>query len=154
MLKNTLSAKWYKYISLALIGNMVVPFTLLLMPLFGVTNIIITYLLLLSITIAITFVIYSVSGGNSLNVILYTMTLLVFGLLLDIVSGQNLIKNSLLGYDPIIGARYYGIGNEYVGILIGAVLVLTTVLMERYCINKYIPIIFYGLVTVIIDFQN
>ncbi len=154
MLKNTLSAKWYKYISLALIGNMVVPFTLLLMPLFGVTNIIITYLLLLSITIAITFVIYSVSGGNSLNVILYTMTLLVFGLLLDIVSGQNLIKNSLLGYDPIIGARYYGIGNEYVGILIGAVLVLTTVLMERYCINKYIPIIFYGLVTVIIGFPK
>lgn len=154
ILKGTLSAKWYKYISLALVGNMVAPFTLLLMPLFGAKNITITYLLLLAITVVIIFAIHLVSKGNSLNVILYTMALLVFGLLIDIVSGQNLIKNSLLGYDPIIGARYYGIGNEYMGILIGAVLVFTTVLMERYCVNKHIPIIFYGLVIVIIGFPK
>lgn len=95
-----------------------------------------------------------ISGSNSLNMLLYTMALLVLGLLFDIISGQNLIKNSLLGYDPIIGARYYGIGNEYMGILIGAVLVLTTVLMEKYRVNKYVPIIFYGLVIVIVGFPR
>ncbi len=154
MPKKTLSVKWYKYISLALIGNIVVPLTLLLMPLFGATNIIITYLLLLAITIIIICAVYMISGGNSLNMLLYTMALLVLGLLFDIVSGQNLIKNSLLGYDPIIGARYYGIGNEYMGILIGAVLVLTTVLMEKYRVNKYVPIIFYGLVIIIVGFPR
>lgn len=154
LLRNILSVRWYKYVSLALIGNMVIPFVLLLMPLFGVTNIIATYLLLLSLTVAIILVIYLVSRGNSLNVILYTMALLVFGLSFDIISGQNLIKNSLLGYDPIIGARYYGIGNEYAGIFIGAVLVFATALIERFNINKYIPIIFYGLVTVIIGFPK
>lgn len=152
--KNSLSIKWHKYISLALIGNMVAPLTLLLIPLFGVTNIIVTYLLLLTITIAIISAVHLVSGGNSLNVILYTMFLLVFGLLFDIISGQNLIKNSLLGYDPILGARYYGIGNEYMGILIGAVLMLTTVLMEKHYVNKYVSIIFYGLVVVIVGFPG
>ncbi|HZK58031.1 MAG TPA: hypothetical protein VFD17_06955, partial [Clostridia bacterium] len=152
--KNRIPAKWCKYISLALIGNMVAPFTLLLIPLFGTTNIIATYLLLLAITMAIISAVYLVSGSNPLNVILYTTFLLVFGLLLDIVSGQNLIRNSLLGYDPILGARYYGIGNEYMGILIGAVLMLTTALIEKRYVNKYVSIIFYGLVAVIIGFPG
>jgi len=154
MFKNTLSAKWHKYILFALVGNMAAPFTLLLMPLFGITNIVITYLLLISITVIVISAVHLISKGNSLNVILYTMGLLVLGLLFDVVSGQNLIKNSLLGYDPIIGARYYGIGNEYTGILIGAVLVLTTVFMEKYRVNKYVPIIFYGLVIIIVGFPR
>ncbi|NMA03903.1 MAG: hypothetical protein GX925_04260, partial [Clostridiales bacterium] len=152
--KNRVPVRWYKYISLALIGNMVVPLTLLLIPLFGVTNIVTTYLLLLAITMAIISAIYLVSKGDSLSVILYAMFLLVFGLLFDIVSGQNLIKNSLLGYDPILGARYYGIGNEYMGILIGAVLMLTAALMEKHYVNKYLSIMFYGLVAVIIGFPG
>ncbi len=154
VLRHIRFVKWYKYILLALIGNMVVPFTLLLMPLFGTTNIVITYLLLLIITAAIVAIVYSLSNGKPLNTILYAAAPLAFGLLFDIVCGQNLIKNSLLGYDPIIGARYYGVGNEYMGILVGAVLILTTVLMEKNLINKYTLIIFYVLSTVIIGFPK
>ena len=33
-------------------------------------------------------------------------------------------KASLLSYDPIVGARYYGIGNEYMGVLVGAAVLL------------------------------
>jgi len=154
MLRNKLSIKWHKYISVALIGNMIAPFALLLMPLFGVTSITVTYILLLSITIVVVALIKLLAKGNPLNIILYAMTLLVFGLLIDTITGQNLIKNSLLGYDPIIGARYYGIGNEYMGILIGAVLILATVFIERYSVNKYIPILFFALVTVIIGFPK
>lgn len=36
----------------------------------------------------------------------------------DLIMGSILIKNSILGYDPIIGARYFGIGNELAGIYI------------------------------------
>src|SRR5690606_14747379 len=38
--------------------------------------------------------------------------------------------------------------------LIGAVLVLTTVFIERFSLNKYLPIMFYGLVTIIIGFPK
>lgn len=41
-------------------------------------------------------------------------------ILLDLVTGSHLMKQSILGYDPIAGARYYGIGNEYMGVLIGS----------------------------------
>lgn len=38
----------------------------------------------------------------------------------DLLSGSNLMQSSLLGYDPMAGARYYGIGNEYMGVLLGS----------------------------------
>lgn len=41
-------------------------------------------------------------------------------LLLDLITGQNLLSQSLLSYDPMIGARFYGIGNEYSGALLGS----------------------------------
>lgn len=42
-----------------------------------------------------------------------------FPILLDGLLGAELMKHSYLGYDPVIGARYYGIGNEYMGVLLG-----------------------------------
>ena len=38
----------------------------------------------------------------------------------DGLFGAEMMKRSVLGYDPVIGARYYGIGNEYMGVLIGS----------------------------------
>ncbi|HBM81936.1 MAG TPA: hypothetical protein DD426_14060 [Clostridiaceae bacterium] len=46
----------------------------------------------------------------------------VFALIIDIISGQNMLKYSLLGYDPIIGARFYGMGNEYLGVFVSCTL--------------------------------
>ncbi|NLY56200.1 MAG: hypothetical protein GX058_06805 [Firmicutes bacterium] len=41
-------------------------------------------------------------------------------IILDILCGWGLGANSVLGYDPIGGARFYGIGNEFMGVLIGS----------------------------------
>ncbi|BFT75396.1 hypothetical protein [Paenibacillus sp. P36] len=54
-------------------------------------------------------------------------------IVLDACTGAHAMKYSVLGYDPMIGARYYGIGNEYMGVLIGAlVLGITAALQRRY----------------------
>ncbi|MGQ7884774.1 hypothetical protein [Paenibacillus sp. WC2504] len=54
-------------------------------------------------------------------------------IVLDACTGAHAMKYSVLGYDPMIGARYYGIGNEYMGVLIGAlVLGVTAALQRRY----------------------
>lgn len=58
--------------------------------------------------------------------IFYISTLLVDGLL-----NNMMMKRSFLGYDPVIGARYYGIGNEYMGVLIGSGLLLFYLLYQR-----------------------
>ena len=44
------------------------------------------------------------------------------GVILDALAGSGLMKHSILGYDPIVGARFYGIGNEYMGVLIGSLI--------------------------------
>ncbi|GIP35147.1 membrane protein [Paenibacillus sp. J2TS4] len=41
-------------------------------------------------------------------------------LLLDGWTGAEVMKRSVLGYDPIIGARFYGMGNELMGVLVGS----------------------------------
>lgn len=44
--------------------------------------------------------------------------------------GGRLIMSSFYGYSPVDGARYYGMGNETWSILIGALLVATTLLVD------------------------
>ncbi|WP_041808101.1 hypothetical protein [Evansella cellulosilytica] len=39
-------------------------------------------------------------------------------LMFDVILGGYLLERSFLSYDPVIGARYYGIGNEFAGIFI------------------------------------
>ncbi|MDG5785866.1 hypothetical protein QA612_00065 [Evansella sp. AB-P1] len=41
-----------------------------------------------------------------------------FSLAVDVSLGSYLTHRSFLSYDPVIGARYYGIGNEYAGIFL------------------------------------
>lgn len=47
--------------------------------------------------------------------------LLTAGIVLaDVLFGSPLLRRSLLGYSPIFGARFYGMGNEYLGVVLGA----------------------------------
>lgn len=50
---------------------------------------------------------------------------------LDGSTGAHAMRYSILGYDPMIGARYYGIGNEYMGVLIGALVLGVTAALQR-----------------------
>ncbi|TCP55415.1 hypothetical protein EV586_10367 [Tumebacillus sp. BK434] len=58
--------------------------------------------------------------------------LTVLTLLGDMLLGAPLMKESVFSYDPVVGARYYGIGNEYMGLLLGAALLLLNVLLALY----------------------
>lgn len=58
--------------------------------------------------------------------------MLVSGLLVaDMLCGDPLMRQSLLGYSAIEGARYYGIGNEAMGALVGACLVAADAGQQR-----------------------
>lgn len=48
-----------------------------------------------------------------------TVAVIVF----DQCRGAPLARFSLLGYSPIVGSRFYGIGNEYMGVMIGAAVI-------------------------------
>lgn len=56
--------------------------------------------------------------------------LTVVGLVSDMATGSSLMKVSHLGYDPIGGSRFYGIGNEFMGVLVGSVVIAAGGLMD------------------------
>jgi hypothetical protein len=76
-------------------------------------------------------------GGLSL-IRPFLLRLAVLGLLTatavvaDIGTGGRMAAASVLSYDPIVGARYYGVGNEYMGYTLGAVLLACGCLLEAY----------------------
>lgn len=51
---------------------------------------------------------------------------------LDGWTGATLMRQSFLGYDPVIGARFYGLGNEYEGVIIGGTVMLVASLYQLY----------------------
>lgn len=66
-------------------------------------------------------------GGPLLALLFLTAALIP----LDALTGSHLMQGGLLGYSAIEGARYYGIGNEAMGVLVGSLLVLTGGLWQR-----------------------
>ncbi len=71
-------------------------------------------------------------------------------IVVDLLFGAPMQKCSLLGYDPIVGARFYGIGNEYMGVLLGSTIMGTTTLVSRLAGKKrlILPVVgLYYLVT-------
>ena len=66
------------------------------------------------------------------KVILAIMGITFIAILIDIGTGGSLIKYSVLGYDPIIGARYFGIGNEMTGVLLGTMVVAVGAFAQLY----------------------
>ena len=60
---------------------------------------------------------------------------IALALIIDTLAGAPLQQLSLMSYDPIGGARYYGMGNEYMGVLIGAAL-LGTVSLKAFIAGR------------------
>jgi len=64
----------------------------------------------------------------------------------DLLLGNFFMQRSYLGYDPIIGARYYGIGNEFAGVY----LISGLLLLESVIIRKWFVLIFLSMGVIIL----
>jgi hypothetical protein len=106
----------------------VFPLSLIVIAPFKIESIIVVAILLFLITL-ILWKLYLVLFKTTIQAfcgILITTALLI---LFDLVLGTEIMRNSLLGPNPIVGARFYGLGNEYAGILLGSLLVGATHLL-------------------------
>lgn len=66
---------------------------------------------------------------------------------IDALLGSWLQQRSILGYDAIGGARYYGIGNEFMGVLIGSTLLALSGCLTRH---KWVAGVVSAIVTLIL----
>ncbi len=121
-----LRVSYYKYFKPPMVGLMLVPLVFLIFPFFMTENLHVSFTVLVLMTAVLTAVF--LFRASYVSLFLRIGAVLSLALILDLLTGANLIKSSVLGYDPISGARFYGIGNEYMGILIGsAVLFIASV---------------------------
>ncbi|MGI6488610.1 MAG: hypothetical protein ACOX2B_09940 [Syntrophothermaceae bacterium] len=113
----------------------VVPLVFLLMALVPVRMFVEYVMIALAAIAAVTAFFYYIFDKSALKMFLAAMLTTVVLLNLDIATGAHLIKSSVLGYDLAAGARYYGIGNEFMGVLLGTT-VLTGALLRQQWRNK------------------
>ncbi len=108
---------------------MAVPLAYLLLPLLPAAGIPAVSAELILTTAALTWIIIVASKRTGIDPFLIVCLATATAIAADLAAGSPLQKASILGYDPIVGARFYGLGNEYMGVLIGSVLVGTTALI-------------------------
>lgn len=66
-------------------------------------------------------------------------------IIIDAMVGSPLQKTSIMSYDPIVGARFYGIGNEYMGVLIGSLIIGSTAVLSKFPSCRKVLLFFTGM---------
>lgn len=124
-----LPAKAGAVLRAGLAGLTAVPLALLLLPLVQTGTLGYDALLVAGLAVLLVFLAWlPVRSLSRAFIVVYLATGAV--ILADVALGARLGRTSLLGYDPIGGARYYGLGNEYMGVLLGAVTLGCSALLD------------------------
>lgn len=114
-----------------LLGLIAAPLALLLVGFFTITNIWLYLCLFLLLDVLLAVLSIYLAGDKDFDPLIILCLATAAVLLLDTVTGGELQRYSVLSYDPMAGARYYGIGNEYMGILLGATIIGVALLLQR-----------------------
>ncbi len=105
----------------------------------------------IGLTVILVWVLTSLPAKNMEQSLLLLSLLTVAAIALDLFRGGPQSQYSFLGYSAIIGARFYGLGNEYMGVLLGAALVVMAAWLERG--GRLVPMcLFFLFVTAIVGF--
>lgn len=144
MLASVIIAVYFKdfipYLKPFIASIIITPTVFLLIPLFKPWNILRFVFFSILLITSLSYVVVKVLKDN----IKIFITIFFFSaaiIILDTIFHNPLMKVSIMGYDPILGARYYGIGNEYMGFLLGSTAIGTSALLEIY--NKQEKILKY-----------
>lgn len=125
------AGRWSRFWRVITTAFLAFPAALLLLSLFPPAPLFVTWALILGLAGCLTLLVAFLSRmrGTGPAGLLGCITAAL--LAADISLGAPLMQRSLLGYDPVAGSRYYGIGNEYMGVLIGAALMGSGWLIDR-----------------------
>ncbi|GAW91890.1 hypothetical protein KKC1_10510 [Calderihabitans maritimus] len=114
-----------------LLALMAVPLSLLIMGAFYRGSLPLYALEAIVLTVFVTLAAIKFTRQSELDPFLLISLTTALAVAADLVTGARLMQNSVLGYDAVAGARYYGIGNEYMGVLLGASITGAAGLLER-----------------------
>lgn len=112
-------------------SSAVLPLSSLFLSLYIQENIYFSILFLVTIAVVLVFL-FKMIFRNNLSVFFSICILTYLVLILDTIFSSYFMKYSPIGFSLSAGARYYGIGNEYVGILMTSLIIGITGMEEIY----------------------
>ena len=125
-----------------------IPLALLLVSLLPLTGIP-AHLLFICLSAGFVTLVASGFRAHPLDPFLFIHLLTTVALWVEILVQGVHFPYSPLGYDFIGGARFYGIGNEYMGVLVGTSLLGCALLLERGKDKFPLPLLWYGVVGIL-----
>jgi len=148
-----LQSVWLRSVCRFLLETLVfMPLSLLVLPLLGITSLA-GVLVLATIIAMVLRIISSAICKEPSFTFAFAGGLTSIILIIDTLSGGFLLHRSLLSYSPMLGARFYGIGNEYMGVLIGMSIVTAAVWLDQTKIKsgwKLLPVALYFIIVTVI----
>lgn len=117
-----------RYLALTTIS---IPFLAFVEPVFPRLHLALTLLVLIFLAAGLA-VVYRRGGEESEKFFFFFYTFFALLIIFDISTSSYLMRRSAFSYDPISGARYYGVGNEYMGILIGAAIMALALAFDNF----------------------
>lgn len=127
-IKNKYILLWFQRFSFALLT---IPLLFLLFGLFRLSSFGVSVTLMILAIIFLIFFFEKIKLDYKLRFAVVSLLTTVV-ILTDLLTGFKLMGNSPLGYDLMVGARYYGLGNEYSGVVMGSVLLGTASLLQFF----------------------
>lgn len=76
-------------------------------------------------------------GDDIMQIGFYSLVMILL-ITIDSAISTPLMQSNIMSYDPMIGARYYGVGNEYEGVTVGSAILAFAVLRERKNFPKWL----------------
>ncbi|ADL08268.1 hypothetical protein [Thermosediminibacter oceani] len=125
---------WLAFAKPFILANMAVPLVFLVLPLLPGETLFYRYAWTFIISTAVASI--GMRFKSTLGAITFISLLTASAITADLLSGARLLGTSVLGHDPIAGARYYGLGNEYEGVLIGSTTIGITAMLDEIKIKN------------------
>ncbi|MFP4017250.1 MAG: hypothetical protein ACLFUI_09485, partial [Halanaerobiales bacterium] len=139
----------FEYLLLAIL---LVPINFMILSIFQIVSIVINLLILLLLLLVEEFVLLNYIK-KPFDRVMYIAISLVLLICLNLLDSYIMLADSVLGYSSIIGARYYGIGNEYMGFFLGAFLIFLVIFLEKLhnkdLVSRRVPL--YILITFLLS---
>lgn len=92
-------------------------------------------------TLIVLYLIGKIFFKDDMKYMAFFSILTIIVVVVDSIFGTYLMKNNIMSYDAIIGARYYGVGNEYEGVIIGCAIFAMSVLVNYKKIPKWAVVV-------------
>ena len=121
-----------RFLRPGLLWLMAVPLSLLVIGAVGFVSLPVYTFLAIVIAALVVMGAYILWGKRDVDLFIIIGLATAIAVLGDVLVGAPLIKNSTLGYDAMSGSRYYGIGNEFMGVVIGAAIIAISSIWEKY----------------------